>query len=164
MLTLHSVSVLKVAIKLYFELFIASLKFYDVKFSCTGSFVYRKDERVGYIQFKPAQVFYGFFFGSWVKKYQKLNFFIKNSVLRPIKPVTNLWSSSQRHCAALGQHSSFGRNVETVRAVGSTVPDFTGPRFEPQTYRSRMRYRLTNTLALPHYLLTHYRLTNRPAK
>ena len=90
MLTLHSVSVLKVAIKLYFELFIASLEFYEVKFSCTVSFIPRKDERVGYIQIKPAQVFYSFMFESWVKKISKLKIFIKNTVLRPIKPVTNL--------------------------------------------------------------------------
>ena len=35
------------------------------------------------------------------------------------------------------QHSFFQRNMQRRRAIGNTVYDLTGPRFEPQTSRSR---------------------------
>ena len=40
---------------------------------------------------------------------------------------------------APGKQNSFQRNVQRLRAVGNTVSNLTGPRFEPQTSRSRVK-------------------------
>ena len=44
---------------------------------------------------------------------------------------------SPRHCARATQLQTFEEILQRFRAVGNTVSDLTGPRFEPQPYRSR---------------------------
>ena len=44
---------------------------------------------------------------------------------------------SPRHCARATQLRTFEEMSQRWRVVGNTVSDLTGPRFEPQTSRSR---------------------------
>ena len=48
----------------------------------------------------------------------------------------NLRGSSARHCA-VGNTVPFEETLQRWRAVGSTVSDLTGSRFELQIFRSR---------------------------
>ena len=52
------------------------------------------------------------------------------------KRVTSLRGPSPRHCTRATQ-PFFEEMLQRWRAVGYTVSDLTGPRFEPLTYRSR---------------------------
>ena len=69
-----------------------------------------------------------------MKRFYQIKSFIILAVLR--ESVYRVCWAHLRVIAP-GQHSSFQRNVAAVRAVGHTVSDLTGPRFEPQTSRSR---------------------------
>ena len=53
------------------------------------------------------------------------------------KRVTSWRGPSPRQCARATQLRTFEEMSQRWRAVGSTVSDLTGPRFEPQTSRSR---------------------------
>ena len=62
------------------------------------------------------------------------SFFILAVIRRSVQPVCG---AHLRVIAPVGNTAPFKEMLQRWRAVGNTVSVLTGPRFEPQTYRSR---------------------------
>ena len=66
------------------------------------------------------------------------------------KRVTSWQGQSPRHCA--GNTAPFEEMSQRWRVVGNTVSNFTDPRFEPQTSRSKANTLPLDQLAGAHFL------------